>query len=204
MTSVILGHPFNTIKVYIQNKTSFKHLTFFQLYRGWKLPFISDTCYICFIIPFYMSQKNNISNPYVLGAVTGICSFPMVFYFDTCKILRQTQQSIHINNILTRKGKYTCFLRELLAMTFYLPLYEKGKEYKLHPLLSGSFTGLFVWTLTYPIDVIRNRQIAKNIDIKKAYDMNCLWKGYSICAVRAIIVNAGLFGTYECIRNLVS
>ena len=59
------------------------------------------------------------------------------------------------------------------------------------------------WTLTYPIDVIQSRQIAQDVSIKEAIQQGKLWKGYGVCAARAIIVNAAIFSSYEYIKQLL-
>ena len=69
-------------------------------------------------------------------------------------------------------------------------------------MISGGIAGLLNWTFTYPIDVIRTRQMANNISIKKAINQGNLWKGYSACAMRAIIVNSASFYVYEKSKNL--
>ena len=40
-----------------------------------------------------------------------------------------------------------------------------------------------------------------NISIKKALKMGNLWKGYPVCATRAVIVNAVNFWTYETVKK---
>ena len=44
--------------------------------------------------------------------------------------------------------------------------------------------------------------MANNISIKKAINQGNLWKGYSACAMRAIIVNSASFYVYEKSKNL--
>ncbi len=61
--------------------------------------------------------------------------------------------------------------------------------------------GLCNWTVTYPIDVIKSRQMASNISISQAFRMGNLWKGFSICAARAVIVNAIDFWIYETVKD---
>ena len=82
-------------------------------------------------------------------------------------------------------------------MTTYIGTYEYCKNQNLHPLLGGAFAGLSNWTLSYPIDVVKSRQMAQNISIKKAIKFGNLWKGFHICAIRAVIVNATNFYVYE-------
>ena len=94
------------------------------------------------------------------------------------------------------------FNREVLAMGSYFSSYYYFKdEKKCSILLSGGLAGLINWTLTYPLDVIRSRQIAQNISVKEAFNQKKLWGGYSACAFRAIIVNASSFYIYEIMKK---
>ena len=88
-------------------------------------------------------------------------------------------------------------------MSFYFGSYNYLKDQGFNPLISGGLAGLLNWTTTYPIDVIRSRQIAQQISIKQAIKMGNLWKGYSVCALRAVIVNAANFWVYEKVRKMV-
>ena len=61
--------------------------------------------------------------------------------------------------------------------------------------------GHYMWTITYPIDVIMSRQIAQNISITTALQQKNLWKGYKVCIQRAVIVNAINFKIYDTLMN---
>ena len=93
------------------------------------------------------------------------------------------------------------FNREILAMGSYFGFIIILKMKKCSILLSGGLAGLINWTLTYPLDVIRSRQIAQNISVKQALNQKKLWGGYSACAFRAIIVNASSFYIYEIMKK---
>ena len=69
--------------------------------------------------------------------------------------------------------------------------------------MSGAMSGITNWTLTYPLDVIRNRQIAYNISMKEAFNQGSLWGGYRLCIIRAIFTNASVFYTYETCKTLL-
>ena len=69
--------------------------------------------------------------------------------------------------------------------------------------MAGACAGLINWTFTYPIDVIKNRQISQNCSIIVALKQKNLWKGYTFCAIRSIIVNAAVFTTYETIHSIL-
>ena len=80
--------------------------------------------------------------------------------------------------------------REIIAFSSYFAVFENAKQNGIHPFFAGGLAGLANWTASYPIDVIRSRQIASNCTVKQAYDMGNLWKGFSLCALRAILVNS--------------
>ena len=61
--------------------------------------------------------------------------------------------------------------------------------------------GIINWSLTYPIDVVRNRQMAQNINLITSIKQKNFWKGFNVCLTRAVLVNAGIFGTYEYIKS---
>ena len=94
-------------------------------------------------------------------------------------------------------------MRESLAFASYFGSYDWLKTQQVPVLIAGGLAGLLNWTVTYPIDVIKSRQMAQNIGIREAYSQGQLWKGYSVCALRAILVNAAIFYTYETTKRLL-
>ena len=58
--------------------------------------------------------------------------------------------------------------REMVAMSSYFGMYNYMRDNNYHVLLSGGMAGLANWTLTYPIEVVKNRQLAQNISIRQA------------------------------------
>ena len=82
-------------------------------------------------------------------------------------------------------------------MSAYFGVYDFCRSNEYSSLVSGGLAGLANWTLTYPIDVVKCRQIAQNITIKEALQQKHLWRGYPVCGLRAVIVNAANFWVYE-------
>ena len=114
------------------------------------------------------------------------------------------QFTVKFQEIIKGKGKVSVFLRESIAYSIYFGLYDYlKKNYSLHPLISGALCGFANWGLTYPIDVIKNRQIAQQISILEAIKQKKLYSGLSVCLLRAVIVNASIFSTYETIKQLI-
>ena len=63
---------------------------------------------------------------------------------------------------------------------------------------------MITWLITYPIDVIKTRvQSGKSKCIVSSYKQKNLFKGLSICVLRAYPVNAVGLYTYEYIKNSI-
>ena len=201
VNQVLIGHPLDTCLTLIQNKKKWKGLQLKDYYRGYKYPLCSSILFNCTVFPIYNRTIDYTNSGALSGLISGICVSPFVFLSDLGKIKRQTNQKIKLNDFIHNKGKLAVFTRECVAMTTYIGTYEYCKKQNLHPLLGGAFAGLSNWTLSYPIDVVKSRQMAQNISIKQAIKFGNLWKGFHICAIRAVIVNAMNFWTYETVKG---
>ena len=51
--------------------------------------------------------------------------------------------------------------------------------------ISGGFSGFITWLITYPLDVIKSRQISKNIKMSEAIKMRNFSKGIIPCLLRS-------------------
>ena len=92
-----------------------------------------------------------------------------------------------------------------LAMTVYFGTYNSLKKEGYNPMISGVLAaGLVNWTATYPIDVVHARQIAQHISIKQSIKQGNLWRGFPVCATRAVLVNATTFSVYEKVKKLIN
>jgi hypothetical protein len=200
-SQTLVGHPFDTAKTLIQNKSPLIGLSISKYYKGWKFPLISSTIFNCTAFPIYQITINYTNNSFASGFLSGIAVSPLVYLFDVGKIKQQTLQPIKFYDFYKTKGIASTFYRETLAMSAYFGTYFYLKEMGLHPLIAGAGAGLSNWTLTYPIDSIRTRQLAQNITMSEAIQQGKLWKGYSVCASRAIIVNAVNFWVYETVKS---
>lgn len=197
IAQTIIGHPLDTIKVLYQNKSQLSDLKLRTFYRGIKYPMISGCLFNAIVFPIYeLSYKQTKSN-FISGAISGIVVSPSVYLFDIGKIKRQVNQPVQLKDFYKTKGLSMTFHRETLAMGLYFGSYFKCKDAGMSPFFAGGVAGIVNWTFTYPIDVIRTRQMAQNISIRQAFKQKQLWRGYTICAIRAVIVNAVCFKTYE-------
>ena len=193
----IVGHPFDTAKVRIQNNAPIKNMKFSHYYRGIPFPIISSSIVNAIVFGTYYNSLEITNNRFLSGSISGVFSTPFVYSFEVYKTKRQMNEKINMRSILHAKGLNTTFMRETIAFGIYFSSYDYMCDYGIHPFISGGISGMLNWTATYNLDVIRNRQIYNNCSFKQAFQMGNLWKGYGICMVRAFIVNSVGFLIYE-------
>ena len=200
-SQVIVGHPFDTAKVHIQNKQSIFNLHFKDLYRGYKYPLTSSIITNALLFPIYQRTKYYTGSSFISGFLGGALISPFVFVSDYYKISRQMAQK-PTKSLQYSFGKYSVFWRESIAYSAFFGVYDiMRNQYQYSSLFSGAVCGVCNWGTTYPIDVIRCRQIAQQISILSAIKQGRLFDGITICLIRAVFVNAAVFYTYENVYN---
>jgi solute carrier family 25 (mitochondrial carnitine/acylcarnitine transporter), member 20/29 len=198
IAQTVIGHPLDTIKVLIQNNKSIKKKGLRDLYRGWRYPMIMSTLFNASVFPINQKIYKYTDNHYVSGFISGIVVSPMVYCFDVGKIKQQTTQLLQLRDFYKTPGYFSTTLRESLAISLYFGSYHYCKDqYCMDSFFAGGIAGIANWTLTYPIDVVRSRQIAQNISLMDAYHQKNLWNGFTVCIMRAMIVNASIFKVYD-------
>lgn len=202
----IIGHPLDTMKVLAQNNKSIILKNPRNYYNGFIYPttnliFITGTVFEInkYFDNLYLSNyKSKLLSNYFSGFMSGLLTSPVIFLFDIGKIKSQMNQKVKIEHFYKTKGFFMTSFRESIAVSVYLGSYfNLRNEYNVPPFYAGGVAGLINWTLTYPIDIIKTRQMSENKSIMKALKMGYLWRGYSFCAIRAILVNSSGFMVYE-------
>ena len=196
ISQTFVGYPFDTYKVLIQNNKSIYKINPFI---GIQYPIITSTivCSLSFGINDLLKKYNVHSS--LSGFISGACISPIIYINDNFKIREQMnlKNKINIFTIIHNKGKLACFLRESIGFSVYFYSFDNLRNNDINIFISGGISGFLNWTISYPFDVIRNRQLAQNIDIITALKMGKLWKGYTICAFRSVFVNSVGFFVYE-------
>lgn len=201
----MIGLPLDSIKIWKQTGKPILYKNILRYYHGFSYTMTSQV--ICNSSMFYILNKADkmINNKYISGFATGVIITPLVFSFDVAKVLNQisnTPLKIRLNDIIKSKGKLTTLSRESLALNIYFGIYYDLKNQGISNFNAGGFAGMCNWFITYPLDIIRNRQIAYQINFKKAYYMGNLTNGLFTCLLRAYIVNAVGFQTYEYSKSI--
>ena len=197
LSQAIVGHPIDTAKVLIQNNITVRGLTIKDYYKGFKYPLFLSLLFNGTVFPSYKYLNNNINNSFVTGGLVGIIVTPFVFTCETLKILKQTNKQITKEKLLSTNGFITTLSRESLATGIFFSSYNYCKKHNYNSFIGGSISGFSNWLVTYPIDVIKNRQIAQQVSFTEAYKQGYLYKGLSITLFRAVLVNGCIFFTYE-------
>lgn len=203
LAQIGVGHPFDTSLTLIQNKRKWWGLPIKNYYRGWRFPMTSSIAFNATVFPVVERTQRYTGSVFLSGLLAGVCVAPFMYCFEYGKIKQQTGQRVTINGLLNNSGRIAMLSREMVAMSSYFGMYNYMRDNNYHVLLSGGMAGLANWTLTYPIEVVKNRQLAQNISIRQALSQRAIWKGYPICAARAVLVNAANFWTYETVKNLL-
>ena len=211
-----IGHPFDTAKILIQNKKPWYSLPVTHYYRGWRFPLMYSSIFnvICFTTHERTYKYTN--NHFASGFLGGLAISPFAYVLESFKIKYQVNnkstnnQQLRLNSkiiqqtiqqIKTIRGMPSLVTRESLAMGIYFETFHRLKTHIDSTLICGGLTGVLSWTLTYPIDVIMSRQVAQNITIIQAIQQKNLWRGFGVCIMRAMLVNAVNFKIYETVMN---
>ena len=189
----LIGHPFNTIKVHYQNN-NIKNLKIKNLYRGLSYPLLTSGL-LCSINFGTYNYFNNTYSHFVAGSFTGFVLGIIETPIDHYKIKKQLFIKKSRNPFV---GTMACVMREVPTFGIYFSSYNYFLENDYSVLMSGGLSGLLGQSITYPLDVIKTRvQSGYCKNIKAAYKIGNLYRGYSICLLRAFPVNAIGFLSYE-------
>lgn len=203
VSQTLIGHPFDTYKILVQNNS--KNIFSVNPFRGIAYPFCSSIINCSLTFGINDTLKKHDVHPIISGFISGAAIVPVVYTSDNYKINEQLRndKKITLTSLLKNKGKTASFFRESIAFSVYFYSFDKLRENNVNTFISGGISGLLNWTVTYPLDVIRNRQLAQNISFASAYKQGNLWKGYSFCAARSIKVNAVGFYVYEKAKDIL-
>lgn len=199
---VLVGYPFLTAKVLSQNGHKWWGLAPKRYYQGVKYPLMSSVAYNALVFPVKDRAYPYTGNYFIAGAIAGIAVTPQAFFIDTYTIRRQTNQRVHIGMFKGSRGFASTMARESVALSTYFGTYHAMREH-YNSILSGATAGLLNWTMSFPLDTIRTRQIAQRCSVRDAL-RGSMWKGFPIAAARSVVVNAVSFTLYECFTPTTS
>jgi hypothetical protein len=200
----LIGIPFDTVKVWMQNDKQVFGRPFTQYYRGF-IPELTNaiiTNSIVFPIHAYTTPYTN--NSFLSGAFAGVCVSPLVYIFRSFKICQQLSIPFNIMTFLNYRGRgyLMTAMRESVGYSMYFGSYTYFKDQGIPTFVAGALAGLCNWGTSFPFDTIMSRQVAHNISIKDAIRAGPLYRGYGVCLIRSICVNSFNFLVYENFKSL--
>jgi hypothetical protein len=199
ISQAFVGHPLDTIKVLQQNNMNWKNLRFIELMRGVRYPLYYKiiTKSLC----FDLDKRINVKNDFVRNALVGLYLSPFTHSLDLYKIFRQNGSSVKkitYYDFINYRAFLCTISRDMLSYSFYIPTFMIMKKNDFSTISSAAVSGFVNWSISYPIDVIRTRQISNNKNtLQQSINMGSLWKGYTACASRGILTTVVGFTVYE-------
>ena len=195
-SQIILGHPLDTYKTWLQNGTPNRTINLGKLYRGIKYPMVSN----CVVNGVLFGTNHTVSqfqsNQWITGAITGIAMSVVCTPVELYKIRAQC-------GVTTKAPLYCGFLptfcRETLACSVYFGTYHCLYEtYDIPCFWSGGLAGVASWAIAHPIDTVKTKiQSGRCSTMVSAIKSGKLLQGLGFSCTRAFLVNAVGYWVYQ-------
>ena len=195
LAQIIVGHPLDTYKVWLQSgtKTSMKPTS---LLRGLKYPVYASCLQNSMIFGVNYNLSQHLENQWVTGFLTGMVTTLVCNPMELYKIRRQNNLPLPLPRQLGL-GFRSTFLRETLSCSIYFGSFSYLNKKTDNIFLSGGIAGVLCWLPTYPFDTLKTKiQTGQYTEYREAIKGGGLWNGLSICCLRGFIVNSLGFWTY--------
>lgn len=231
VSRVLISHPFDYVRLYLQTNKSksitdfFKNNSFKSIYRGVGVPLISVPIDRSLQFKIYEELNKYNLSPFLSGSLCGISSVFFTLpssYICNNYVLNKNEKSLVKFTKKTLKNPlklYSGFKPELtrsvIGTSIYLGTYGHmrnrfGSDF-IQSIINGAVSGWSVWTITYPIETVKVEQQLTNrkvIEILK-YRINNfgllnLWKG--ILPVYTRTIPSSIIGmlVYEEVRKKIN
>jgi hypothetical protein len=201
LSRVTVGYPLDTIKTFSQMKKRKMNISVSGLYRGMSYPLCGSMIIntSLFGIEDYMYKKTD--SHFISGGIAGLSTSIITSPIELYKVRSQNILCKKVNLFL---GLRSTLLREGIAGPIYFGTFHKLRENGYHSTISGSISGLACLLTTYPLDTVKTRiQASSHVNITSALKVGDLYKGVSVWGIRAILVNAIGFYSYEKCKDLL-
>ena len=86
LNQTIVGLPFDTVKVWMQNKYPIWNKPFKAYYRGWKPELFNSLISNNIVFPVHAYTLPYTKNSFISGFLGGAIASPAIFSFKTCRL----------------------------------------------------------------------------------------------------------------------
>lgn len=209
----IIGHPFDTVKTLIQTNQSYSEIKrkiknngYGHFYKGY-FPMLLGGCLqncMIFSTEHFIKKKLDIKSEFVSGFLAGAFTSIVMTPCELIKCNLQTNNDFKFKKLNYFRGLNLTILRDSIGIGLYFSIYNKLQKETNNPLINGGIAGMLSWIYSYPIDSIKTLyQLDPKttiIDIVKKKKLSIL-NGMPVMIIRAFFVNAGIFYTFEKLKN---
>jgi len=221
MFGILLSHPVDTIKTYIQTGKAIPNYNLKTLYKGLKPPLLGVGNEKAIVFGTYnkMLEFTNGNIP-VSGGTAGLIASVIVSPYERLKILKQNGISTGIRDCIKPsflfKGLGTTMTRETPGFAIYFSVYEylKGRRDTIgygEAFLNGGISGITAWIFIYPQDRIKTilQSKGESQHIKEVLNgiysnggFRQFYKGFSWAVARASLLHSGTFCMMEILNGV--
>jgi hypothetical protein len=196
----IISHPFEMLK--LKSQMNLNEQMYKNLFKGLHLSVISNSLErgIQF---YYFEDIKKKTNNLVLSSLYASCISTTISLPYNIILLKKNilNKSIHLSKSIIKTSVALEYSRNLTGSFTFLYAYNKLKELSFPIYACAILSSTFVWSLTYPIDNIKNQIIAGN-PIK--YNLSFLYKGIQYPIMRSIPSSTVGFYVYEYLNNYLN
>ena len=196
----IISHPFEMLK--LKTQMNINNNLFKNLFKGIHLSILSNSFERGIQFYYFEDIKKKTNNILLSSVYASLISTTISLPYNVILLKKNIlNKSFIINkNILFKSGSLE-YSRNLSGSSIFLYLYNKFKEFNYPIYTCSILSSTIVWTLTYPIDNIKNQLIAGN-NVK--YNFRFLYNGIQYPIIRSIPSSTFGFYVYEYLNNYLN
>lgn len=214
----VVGQPFDTYKTRLQQKPSFTGPMFKHMYRGAAFPFVGSIATNGIFFSVFYTCKNEYGiNPLLCGGLAGALASPVTTLFGSGKVWRQVNGKKAgwppSRPSYWGRSLFATAARDIPAMAGYFVTLEAVNTMVdsrcsipvVPSLIAGGAAGIVSWSVSYPADTVASRLYSvQHLTISSAIQEGMLWRGFQVCLIRAVLVNALTFSISDWVyRNWI-
>jgi solute carrier family 25 carnitine/acylcarnitine transporter 20/29 len=205
---VLIGHPFDTVKVRLQAGQPLRESFSKNLYKGISSPLLGTSfCNAVVFTSYHNVGLANVSqNPWIAGGVAGAIASLAYCPMELYKIRSQ----LYMNHQFTfaYRGFFLTMLREIPSFSAYFGTYSFLEKNQVNPLAAGGLAGTCAWLACYPQDVVKTQFQSSSMSLKESFlyilRRKAFFKGLLPALMRSFPANAATFYVFNYIQRLLS
>lgn len=198
---VLVGHPFDTIKVRMQAGQPLRDSLSKNIYRGIGPPLLGISFCNAIVFTSYHNIGLTLGNqdPWAAGAIAGAIASLAYCPMELYKIRGQLHQPFQI--LFPFRGLFITIIREIPSFSTYFGVYTLLEEVDVNPLVAGGLSGMAAWLTCYPQDVIKTQFQSSSMTLRESilyvFKRRGFFKGLTPALVRAFPANAVTFFAFN-------